>query len=78
MIRIAGGEPCVSARMRHTRDGHAIEVRVNAEDPANNFMPFPGVVGELLARTAPACASTTMLYRGLRRCRRSTTRCSAS
>ncbi len=44
-IRIAAGEP-----MRHaTQDkivkrGHAIEFRINAEDPAHNFRPHPGVV----------------------------------
>ncbi len=44
-IRIAAGEP-----MRHaTQDkivkrGHAIEFRINAEDPAHDFRPHPGVV----------------------------------
>ena len=42
-IRIAAGEP-----MRHTTQdkiecrGHAIEFRINAEDPAHNFRPHPG------------------------------------
>lgn len=44
-IRIASGEP-----MRHkTQDqvvkrGHAIEFRINAEDPAHNFRPHPGLI----------------------------------
>ena len=44
-IRIAAGEP-----MRHTsqeqivKRGHAIEFRINAEDPAHNFRPHPGLI----------------------------------
>jgi acetyl-CoA carboxylase biotin carboxylase subunit len=44
-IRIAAGEP-----MRHctqeeiVKRGHAIEFRINAEDPAHNFRPHPGVI----------------------------------
>jgi acetyl-CoA carboxylase, biotin carboxylase subunit len=44
-IRIAAGE-----LMRHATqdliqlDGHAIEFRINAEDPAHNFRPAPGLV----------------------------------
>lgn len=44
-IRIAAGEP-----MRHTaqeaivKRGHAIEFRINAEDPEHNFRPHPGLV----------------------------------
>jgi len=44
-IRIAAGEP-----MRHktqaeiVKRGHAIEFRINAEDPAHNFRPHPGLV----------------------------------
>lgn len=40
-VRIAAGEP-VSQTGRAERRGHSIEVRVNAEDPARDFMPMPG------------------------------------
>ncbi|MGI9353833.1 MAG: acetyl-CoA carboxylase biotin carboxylase subunit [Rhizobiaceae bacterium] len=62
MIRIAYGEPLRLTQDDVTVNGHAIEVRVNAEDPSNNFMPFPGVVG---AVTLPENARfDTMLYEG--------------
>jgi acetyl-CoA carboxylase biotin carboxylase subunit len=41
-IRIAAGEP-LSAHMRNAKPRmHAIECRINAEDPFNNFQPSPG------------------------------------
>jgi len=42
-IRIAAGEP-LAATGRAPRRGHAIEIRINAEDPANGFLPAPGTV----------------------------------
>jgi acetyl-CoA carboxylase biotin carboxylase subunit len=43
-LRIAGGEP-ISLRQEEVRlCGHAIEVRINAEDPRHNFRPAPGLI----------------------------------
>jgi acetyl-CoA carboxylase biotin carboxylase subunit len=45
-IRIAAGEPMKHARQADvTLRGHAIEFRINAEDPAHNFRPHPGDIG---------------------------------
>ncbi len=48
-IRIAAGEP-LPARREIVPRGHAIECRVYAEDPDNNFFPSPG---KILARRVP-------------------------
>jgi acetyl-CoA/propionyl-CoA carboxylase biotin carboxyl carrier protein len=43
-IRIAAGEPIGYTQADVNFRGHAIEVRVNAEDPARDFAPSPGTV----------------------------------
>jgi len=43
-IRVAAGEPLGYAQSDVHLRGHAIEVRVNAEDPAQNFRPAPGTI----------------------------------
>jgi acetyl-CoA carboxylase biotin carboxylase subunit len=64
MIRVAGGEPLRIAQKDVRMAGHAIEVRINAEDPAKNFMPFPGAVESLRVPGGPGIRFDTMLYPG--------------
>ena len=64
MLRIAGG-----SRLRHSQhdiplSGHAIEVRLNAEDPAKDFLPFPGTVDALVEPGGPGVRFDHMLYEG--------------
>jgi acetyl-CoA carboxylase biotin carboxylase subunit len=64
MILIAGGEPLRYAQTDIRMKGHAIEVRINAEDPAKNFMPAPGTVTSLRVPGGPGTRFDTMLYQG--------------
>ena len=43
-IRVAAGEPLSWKQDEIRLFGHAIECRINAEDPENNFMPQPGLI----------------------------------
>ncbi|MDG1482240.1 MAG: acetyl-CoA carboxylase biotin carboxylase subunit [Myxococcota bacterium] len=43
-LRVAGGEPLWFAQEDLSQRGHAIECRIYAEDPANNWAPSPGTV----------------------------------
>ena len=44
-LRIAAGEPLTFSQDDIAHNGHAIEVRINAEDPANGkFIPTPGTI----------------------------------
>jgi acetyl-CoA carboxylase, biotin carboxylase subunit len=64
MLRIAGGEPLRIAQDDVTVKGHAIEVRLNAEDPARDFAPFPGTIGDLRIPGGPGVRFDSMLYNG--------------
>ncbi|MEE2912528.1 MAG: acetyl-CoA carboxylase biotin carboxylase subunit [Planctomycetota bacterium] len=43
-IRVAAGEALSWKQEEIHPTGHAIECRINAEDPSNNFMPQPGTI----------------------------------
>jgi acetyl-CoA carboxylase biotin carboxylase subunit len=48
-LRIAGGEPLSVTQADVKLTGHAIECRINAEDPRRNFLPSPGRVTRWIA-----------------------------
>ena len=64
MLRIADGQSLQLKQADVTCRGHAIEVRLNAEDPSNGFMPFPGVVDDLRLPGGPGVRFDSMLYAG--------------
>jgi acetyl-CoA carboxylase, biotin carboxylase subunit len=64
MIRIAAGEPLGLVQDRIRIRGHAIECRINAEDPARGFMPAPGTVTSLSVPQRPGLRFDSMLYAG--------------
>jgi acetyl-CoA carboxylase biotin carboxylase subunit len=47
MIKIAAGQKLTLRQKDVTRNGAAIEVRINAEDPDNDFRPCPGKITSL-------------------------------
>ena len=64
MIRIAGGQPLRFKQSDVKMKGHAIEVRINAEDPSKNFMPNPGTVTSLKIPNGAGIRFDTMLFEG--------------
>ena len=64
MLCIAGGEPLRFAQSDITLRGHAIECRINAEDPARDFYPAPGTVHALSLPGGPGVRFDTLLYPG--------------
>ena len=56
-IRVASGAPLGMTQADITFNGHAIECRINAENP-ETFAPSPGRVTEYMRRAGSASAST--------------------
>jgi len=63
-IRIAAGEKLAYNQRDIKIRGHAINCRINAEDPYNNFAPSPGTVTDLRLPGGPGVRVDTHLYVG--------------
>ncbi|MHB1194109.1 MAG: acetyl-CoA carboxylase biotin carboxylase subunit [Longimicrobiales bacterium] len=67
-IRVAAGEklsfPSNGEGVKHR--GHAIEFRINAEDPDRNFAPGPGVISTFHSPGGPGVRLDTHVYTGYR------------
>jgi acetyl-CoA carboxylase biotin carboxylase subunit len=65
-IRIANGEPLdIDPMSALTPRGHAIECRIYAEDPDNNFLPSPGRILQLRAPAGPGVRDDSGATAGL-------------
>ena len=65
-IRIAAGLPLSFKQKDIKQVGHAIECRINAEDPMRNFQPQPGTIHELRLPGGPGVRLDTHVYAGYR------------
>lgn len=63
-IRISAGEPLGYGQNDLGARGHAIECRVNAEDPRNNFAPAAGTVSKIVFPGGPGIRVDTHMYAG--------------
>jgi acetyl-CoA carboxylase biotin carboxylase subunit len=64
-IRIAAGEPLALKQEDIKPRGHAIECRVYAEDPENNFLPSPGKILFVREPAGPGIRVDSALYSGM-------------
>ena len=63
-IRVAAGEPLGLQLRGNQLRGHAIECRVNAEDPFRNFQPSPGTITTYHPPGGPGVRVDTHIYAG--------------
>ena len=63
-LRIASGEKLPFQQEDVTLRGHAIECRIYAEDPDNNFFPSPGKIQRLVRPSGPGVREDSGVYEG--------------
>ena len=63
-LKIAAGEKLDFTQEDIKLSGHAIECRINAENPEMNFMPSPGVIDGLFIPGGPGIRIDTAVYQG--------------
>ena len=66
MIRIAANEKMTLRQKDIVFKGHAVELRINAEDPARGFAPSPGLVSLFIPPGGPDVRVDTHVYSGYR------------
>jgi acetyl-CoA carboxylase biotin carboxylase subunit len=65
-VRVAAGEPLSFPDEEVRHRGHAIEFRINAEDPERNFAPSPGEIVSFHPPGGPGVRLDTHVYAGYR------------
>ena len=63
-ILIASGERMKLKQVQISQRGHAIETRIYAEDPENNFLPYPGKILFLSEPSGPGVRLDSGIYQG--------------
>jgi acetyl-CoA carboxylase biotin carboxylase subunit len=63
-IRVAAGEPLPFSQQEIKLSGHAVECRLYAEDPANQFFPSPGKILAWRAPSGPGIRFDDGVYEG--------------
>ncbi|NOZ57517.1 MAG: acetyl-CoA carboxylase biotin carboxylase subunit, partial [Calditrichaeota bacterium] len=61
-ILVAAGEKLDGTSLNHTLSGHAIECRINAEDPEHGFRPSPGKIESLHFPGGPGIRVDSHVY----------------
>jgi acetyl-CoA carboxylase biotin carboxylase subunit len=64
MICVGFGEKLSLKQNELKMSGHAIECRINAEDPSKGFMPWPGTISKISFPEEPGVRFDSMLFEG--------------